>query len=106
MLERTSATGQSTTRNSCYSYLVIRQWRFNLLRMTPRYKEQHGSYEAFDYGTPLAYEIDHFRRGLTTKIKRLDGIREQLDLYDEPSDAPQRTSGSEDCVASYDITRT
>ena len=60
------------------------------------YKEQHGSYEAFDYGTPLAYEIDHFRRGLTTKIKRLDGIREQLDLYDEPSDAPQRTSGSED----------
>ena len=44
----------------------------------------------------LAPNIDYYQYDVTTKIKRLRGICNQLVLLEEPSDTPQHTSNIED----------
>ena len=44
-------------------------------------------FEIYDYNTPLTFEIVEFRRYVTKNLKRLEGIREQLELFDEPPDS-------------------
>lgn len=44
----------------------------------------------------LAPNIDYYRYDVTTKIKRLGGICDQLVLLEEPSDTPQPTSNIEE----------
>ena len=39
----------------------------------------------------LEFNIGKYRREITTKIKRLEGIRDQLELFKYPSDTPQST---------------
>ena len=46
----------------------------------------------------LAPNIDFYRYDVTTKIKRLGGIRAQLALLERPSDTPQCTSDNEESL--------
>ena len=55
--------------------------------MANEYQEEHGLFEIYDYNTPLTFEIVEFRRYVTKNLKRLEGIREQLELFDEPPDS-------------------
>ena len=40
---------------------------------------------------PLSEELDYYQKGMDSSINSLEGIRDRLELYDEPSDLPQRT---------------
>ena len=60
---------------------------FDTSSLPNEYQEEHGPFEIYDYDTPLTFEIVDFRRDATKKIKRLEGIREQLELFDEPLDS-------------------
>ena len=57
--------------------------------------DNYGSEESWNTYN-MVPNIDTYRRDITTKIKRLEGIRDQLKLYDEPSKAPQRISGNQE----------
>ena len=57
---------------------------FDKSSLANEYQEEHGPFEIYDYNTPLTFEIVDFRRDVTKNLKRLEGIREQLELFDEP----------------------
>ena len=41
------------------------------------------------------YQVYKYRGGMKDSVNSLEGIRDRLELYDEPSETPQRTSGNE-----------
>ena len=46
--------------------------------------------------TPFVEELALYDEGMAASINSLEGIRDRLELYDEPSDIPQRTSDNEE----------
>ena len=43
---------------------------------------------------PFSDKLNWYRNGMDSSINSLKGIHERLELYDEPSETPQRTSGN------------
>lgn len=44
-----------------------------------------------DKPMPLSEELGYYQKGMDSSINSLEGIRDRLELYDEPSDVLQRT---------------
>ncbi len=62
--------------------------------MVDEYNEPYNnenSWSSYD----LDFNIRKYRREITTKIKRLGGIRDQIELFKDPSDTPQSTFGND-----------
>ena len=58
------------------------------------------SWDTYDLGP----NIDKYRRDVTTKIKRLGGISDQLPLFNDPSDTSQSTSSNEEISDALQLT--
>lgn len=58
------------------------------------------SWDTYDLGP----NIDKYRRDVTTKIKRLGGISDQLVLFNDPSDTSQPTSSNEEVSDTLQLT--
>ena len=44
---------------------------------------------------PLSEKLDYYQKGMDSSINSLEGIRDRLELYDEPSEMLQAISGNE-----------
>ena len=49
-----------------------------------------------DKPMPFSEKLDYYQKGMDSSINSLESIRDQLELYDEPSETPQRTSDNEE----------
>ena len=69
---------------------------FDNSSMVDEYNRPYDNYDNVESWNTynMGPNIDTYRRDITTKIKRLEGIRDQLELYDEPPDVLQRISGN------------
>ena len=62
--------------------------------MVDEYSESYGDENSWN-SYELDFNIRKYRREITTKIKRLGGIRDQIELFKDPSDTPQSTFGND-----------
>ena len=48
--------------------------------------------------SPISFEayVGSYRKGMGSSINSLEGIRDRLELYDEPSETSQHTSGNKE----------
>ena len=67
-------------------------WLFNDSSMVDEYNKPYDDEDSWR-SHELEFNIGKYRREITTKIKRLEGIRNQLELFQYSSDMPQHTFG-------------